>query len=169
MQGGRKEDGWSGAVQRLVLDVKEAARLSLREPANIVVKTQDQKMAVDMSRACFVDRDIELCVQGAMQPDGSMSGSYSLANVPLALANSMSSEDLPLRFKGMIEGQGDIRRDAEGNLYGNASIRSASGGMSRVLVFENEGEPAEEETLLTYRDFRIDANLSGPDARESGS
>ncbi len=39
--------------------------------------------------------------------------------------------------------------------------------MSRVLVFENEDEPAEEETLLTYRDFRIEANLSGPDARAS--
>jgi translocation and assembly module TamB len=167
VEGSRKEDGWSGAVQRLVLDVKEAARLSLREPATIVVKTQDQKMAVDVSRACFVDRDIELCLQGAMQPDGSMHGNYSLANVPLALANSLSSEDLPVRFKGMIEGQGDIRRDADGNLYGNASIRSPSGSMSRVLVFENEGEPAEEETLLSYRDFRIEANLSGPDARAS--
>jgi translocation and assembly module TamB len=167
VEGGRKEDGWSGAVQRLVLDVKEAARLSLREPANIVVKTQDQKMAVDVSRACFVDRDIELCLQGAMQPDGSAHGTYSLANVPLALANSMSSEDLPVRFKGMIEGQGDIRRDADGNLYGNATIRSPSGSMSRVLVFENQDEPAEEETLLTYRDFRIEANLSGPDARAS--
>lgn len=167
VEGGRKEDGWSGAVQRLVLDVKDAARLSLREPANIVVKMQDQKMAIDVSRSCFVDRDIELCLQAAMQPDGSLHGSYSLANVPLALANSMSSEDLPLRFKGMIAGQGDIRRDAEGNLFGNASIRSSSGSVSRVLVMQSEGEPAEEETLLTYRDFRIDANLSGPDARAS--
>lgn len=167
VQGGRREDGWSGAVQRLVLDVKDAARLSLREPANIVMKTQDQKTAVDVSRACFVDRDIELCLQGGMQPDGSMHGSYSLANVPLALANSMSSDELPLRFKGMIEGQGDIRRDADGNLFGNASIRSPSGSMSRTLVLDGESEPAEEETLLTYRDFRIEANLSGADARAS--
>jgi translocation and assembly module TamB len=102
-----------------------------------------------------------------MQPDGSMHGNYSLANVPLALANSMSTEDLPLRFKGMIQGKGDIRRDAEGNLYGTASLSSPSGGMSRVLVFEGEGEPAEEETLLSYRDFKLEANLSGPDARAS--
>ncbi|HEY0686445.1 MAG TPA: translocation/assembly module TamB domain-containing protein [Steroidobacter sp.] len=163
VQGGRQEDGWSGAVQRLVLDVKDAARLSLREPANIVVKSK----AVDVSRACFVDRDIELCMQGGMQPDGSMQGSYSLANVPLALANSMSSEDLPLRFKGLIAGRGDIRRDAEGNLFGNATVSSASGSMSRNVAVEEGEEPVEEETLLTYRDFRLEANLSGPDARAS--
>lgn len=167
VQGGRQEEGWSGAVQQLVLDVKDAARLSLREPANIVVKTQDQKMAVDVSRACFVDRDIELCMQGGMQPDGSMHGSYSLANVPLALANSLSSDDLPLQFKGMIQGQGDVRRDADGNLYGSASLSSPSGSMSRVLVFDGESEPAEEETLLSYRDFKVEATLSGPDARAS--
>jgi translocation and assembly module TamB len=167
VQGGRQENGWSGAVQKLVLDIKDAARLSLREPANINLKTQDQKTAVDMSRACFVDRDIELCLQGGMQPDGSMQGSYSLANVPLALANSMSSEDLPLRFKGMIEGQGDIRRDADGNLFGNASIHSPSGSMSRTLLVGDAAEPVEEETLLTYRDFKIEATLSGADARAS--
>ncbi len=167
VEGGRKDDGWSGAVQRLVFDVKDAARLSLREPANIVVKTQDRAMAVDVSRACFVERDIELCVQGGMQPDGSMHGNYSLANVPLALANSMSNDDLPLRFKGMVQGQGDIRRDADGNLYGNASLSSPEGGMSRVLAFDDHSEPAEEETLLTYRDFKLEANLSGSNARAS--
>lgn len=163
MQGSQQQDGWSGSVQQFALDVKDAARLRLREPANIVVKSE----AVDVSRACFVDREIELCMQGGLQPDGSMHGSYSLANVPLALANSMSSDDLPLRFKGLIEGQGDIRRDAEGNLFGNASVRSASGSMSRVLVVDEGEEPAEEEVLLTYRDFRLDANLAGPDAKAS--
>lgn len=163
VEGGQEDDGWSGVVQRLVLDVKDAARLSLREPANIVLKGK----AVDVSRACFVDRDIELCMQGGMQPDGSMQGSYSLANVPLGLANSFSSDELPLRFKGLIEGQGDIRRDAEGNLFGNASIRSPSGSMSRTLEVDEGEEPVEEETLLSYRDFRLEANLSGPDARAS--
>ena len=167
VQGGRQEDGWAGAVQKLVLDVQDAARLNLREPANIVMKTQDEKMALDVSRACFVDRDIELCLQAGMQPDGSMQGSYSLANVPLALANALSSEDLPLRFEGLIEGQGDVRRDADGNLFGTASIHSPSGSISRTLAIDGEEEPADQETLLTYRDFRIDANLSGADARAS--
>jgi translocation and assembly module TamB len=124
--------------------------------------------AVDVSRACFVDRDIELCMQGNLQPDGSMQASYSLDNVPLALANSLSDEELPLQFSGMLEGQGDIRRDAEGNLFGTASLRSPSGRMARTLAVE-EGEevPAEQEILLSYDDFRLDANLSGPDARAS--
>lgn len=161
MQGSQQKDGWSGSMQRLVLDVKNAARLSLREPANIVVKAK----AVDVSRACFVDRDIELCMQGGMQPDGSMHGSYSLANVPLALANSMSTEELPLQFSGIIEGKGDIRRDAEGKLFGSASLRSPSGKMSRTLAVDEEEQPAEQETLLSYNDFKLDANLAGEDAR----
>jgi translocation and assembly module TamB len=161
MQGSQQKDGWSGSMQRLVLEVKNAARLSLREPANIVVKAK----AVDVSRACFVDRDIELCMQGAMQPDGSMQGSYSLANVPLALANSMSTEELPLQFSGIIEGKGDIRRDAEGKLFGSASLRSPSGKMSRTLAVDEGEQPAEEEILLSYNDFKLDANLAGEDAR----
>jgi translocation and assembly module TamB len=163
LQGGRQEEGWSGSVQRLVLEVKDAARLSLREPANIVVKSN----AVDVSRACFVDRDIELCMQGGSQPDGSLQGSYSLANVPLALANSMSTEELPLQFTGILEGNGDIRRDAEGKLFGSASLRSPSGSMSRTLAEDEEAQSEERETLLSYHDFRLDANLSGPDARAS--
>jgi len=164
MQGSRQPDGWSGSMQKLVIDVKNAAKLSLRDPANIVVKAQ----AVDVSRACFVDRDIELCMQGNLQPDGSMQASYSLNNVPLALANSMSDEELPLQFSGMLEGKGDIRRDAQGNLFGNASLHSPSGRMDRTLVVEEGAEvPAEKETLLTYEDFRLDANLSGPNARAS--
>ena len=164
MQGGRQEDGWAGSMQRLVIDVKNAAHLSLREPANIVVKPK----AVDVSRACLVDRDIELCMQGNLQPDGSMQAVYSLANVPLALANSLSDKELPLQFSGMLEGKGDIRRDAQGNLFGTASLHSPSGRMDRTLaVEEGEATPAEKETLLSYEDFRLDANLSGPDARAS--
>lgn len=165
MQGGRQEDGWAGSMQRLVLEVKDAARLSLREPANIVVKPK----AVDVSRACFVDRDIELCMQGSLQPDGSMQASYSLDNVPLALANSLSDEELPLQFSGILEGNGDIRRDPEGNLFGTVSLRSPSGRMARTLAVEEgtEADPAEQEILLSYDDFRLDANLSGPDARAS--
>lgn len=162
MQGSRQQDGWAGSMQKLVIDVKNAARLSLRDPANIVVKAN----AVDVSRACFVDRDIELCMQGNLHPDGSMQASYSLDNVPLALANSLSDEELPLQFSGMIEGKGDVRRDAQGNLFGNASLRSPSGRMDRTLVVaEGEETPAEKETLLTYQDFRLDANLNGADAR----
>lgn len=171
LQGGRRDDGWTGALQRLVLEVEDVAQLSLREPANIVVKSPGGEaagaVAVDVSRACFVDRDIELCLQGGTQADGSMHGSYSLANVPLALANSLSTEALPLQFTGLIAGQGDVRRDAAGNLFGSASLRSESGGMSRTLAVDEDEEPVETEALLSYRDFKLDASLSGPDARAS--
>ena len=163
LQGARQDDGWSGSLQRLGLDVKDVARLRLREPANIVVKAQ----AVDVSRACFVDGDIELCMQGGSQADGSMQGNYSLANVPLALANAMSTDELPLQFSGMLEGSGEVRRNAEGELFGNATLRSLSGSMSRTIPGDEEEEATKGETLLSYNDFRLEANLSGGDARAS--
>ncbi len=37
LQGAQTDDGWAGSLQNLVVNVKEAARLALREPANIVL------------------------------------------------------------------------------------------------------------------------------------
>jgi translocation and assembly module TamB len=164
VQGGRTADGWSGSVQQLKIDVKDAAQLALREPARIVVA----KNAIDVSQACLADGEIELCARGNTRADGALQASYSLAGVPLALANVLAPADLPLNFAGVIEGRGEIRRTAAGELFGDARIRSPSGRVSRVLADAAAGDaPAELQTLLSYSDFNIAANLSGPDARAS--
>ncbi len=101
-------------------------------------------------------------MQGGMQPDGSGTGQLLASQCcRAALANSLASENPPLRFEACFAGQGDIRRDVDGNLFGKASISSPSGSVSRTLVVDGESQPADEETLLTYRDFKIDADLSG--------
>ncbi|MGH8174792.1 MAG: translocation/assembly module TamB domain-containing protein [Steroidobacter sp.] len=164
VRGARTSDGWSGSLNALAFDIQDAARLALREPVQIVFA----KSGLDVSRACLVDGDIELCVRGATRPDGALQASYSLAGVPLALANVFASSDLPLTFAGEIEGRGDIRRTAQGELFGDVQIRSSSGRVSRHLLETAEGGGAEEaQTLLSYSDLNIAANLSGPDARAS--
>ena len=62
----------------------------LREPANIVL----DKEAAELSQACLVDGRIELCAAGALQADGAIRASYSLANVPLALGNALATAEL---------------------------------------------------------------------------
>ena len=164
VQGGRTAEGWSGSVQQLKIDVQDAAQLALREPARIVVA----KNTIDVSKACLADGEIELCARGNTQADGALRASYSLAGVPLALANVFAPADLPLKFAGVIEGRGDIRRTAAGELFGEAEIRSPSGRVSRVLAdAAADDAPAELQTLLSYSDFNIAAKLSGPHARAS--
>jgi translocation and assembly module TamB len=162
LQGARTDDGWSGSLQHLVFNVKDAARLSLREPANIVLG----KGAAELSQACLVDGRIELCAAGALHPDGGLRASYSLANLPLALGNALATAELPIKLDGTLQGHGEIRRTAEGELFGDVLIESETGSISRQLAATPGDETQEApQKLLTYHGLRINATLSGPDAR----
>jgi translocation and assembly module TamB len=162
LQGARTDDGWSGSLQHLVFNVKDAARLSLRGPANIVLG----KNTAELSQACLVDGRIELCAAGALQPDGAIRASYSLANLPLALGNALATADLPIKLEGTLQGHGEIRRTPQGELFGDVLIESDAGSISRQIA----GAPGDEtqdapQKLLAYRALRVSATLSGPDAR----
>jgi translocation and assembly module TamB len=162
LQGARTDDGWSGSLRHLVFQVKDAARLALREPANIVLN----KEAAELSQACLVDGRIELCAAGARQADGAIRASYSLANLPLALGNAFATADLPIKLEGTLQGHGEIRRTPQGELFGDVLIESESGS-----VFRHIAAPPGDETqdapqkLLGYRGLKVAATLSGPDAR----
>ncbi|MGH6609815.1 MAG: translocation/assembly module TamB domain-containing protein, partial [Burkholderiaceae bacterium] len=163
LRGARTQDGWSGSLERLLLDVQDAARLTLREPVQIVYG----KNALDVSEACLAEGDIQLCVQGSMQPDGAMQANYSMSAVPLALGNVLAPADLPVQLAGIIEGRGNVRRTPEGTLFGEAQINSPSGRISRPPIEGAEDEDSTVETLFSYEDLRIAANLSGPQAQAS--
>ncbi|HEY7638885.1 MAG TPA: translocation/assembly module TamB domain-containing protein [Steroidobacteraceae bacterium] len=164
LQGARTDEGWSGSLQHLVVNVKDAARLSLREPANIVLNED----SAELSQACLVDNRIELCAAGARQADGAIRASYSLANVPLALGNALATSELPIQLEGTLQGHGEVRRTAQGELFGDVLIESDSGSVSRHLAAAAGDETQEApQKLLSYHGLRIAATLSGPDARGS--
>lgn len=148
---------WSGTIQRLVFEVKDAARLTLQQPVQLAYSPE----LVRMSQACFADRDIRLCLQGDRASSGVMHAIYNLQNVPLGLANTFASPTMPLKFAGTIDGNGTIESTAEGVFKGNADIRSSSGQISRQF----EGAEGADEVLLTYADFNLSAQLDGADAR----
>jgi translocation and assembly module TamB len=162
LQGARTDEGWSGTLQHLVVNVKDAARLTLREPANIVV----DKDSAELSQVCLVDGRIELCAAGARQADGAIRASYSLANVPLALGNAFATSETPISLEGTLQGHGEVRRTAQGELFGDVSIESESGGISRHIAAAPGDETQEApQKLLAYHGLRLAATLSGPDAR----
>ncbi|HKR37640.1 MAG TPA: translocation/assembly module TamB domain-containing protein [Steroidobacteraceae bacterium] len=164
LQGARTDEGWSGSLQHLVVNVKDAARLALREPANIVL----DKDSAELSQACLADGRIELCAAGARQADGAIRASYSLANVPLALGNALATSELPIKLEGTLQGHGEIRRTPQGELFGDVLIESESGSVSRQVAAAPGDETQEApQKLLAYHGLRIAATLSGPDARGS--
>ena len=159
LQGTQKDGGWSGSVDRLVFDVREAARLVLRDPVKINYAAHE----FDMSRACLADGDIELCARADMDANGAVSADYSIKGLPLALANVFAPEDLPLSISGMLEGEGNVQKTAQGEWRGTVELRSPTGRVERRL----EGEEDASETLLSYARFKAGATLSGRDARAS--
>ena len=162
LQGAQTDDGWSGSLQHLVFDVKDAARLALREPANIVLG----KSSAELSQACLVDGRIELCAAGALQPDGAIRASYSLSNLPLALGNALATADLPIQLEGTLRGYGEMRRTPQGELFGDVLIESDAGSVSRHIAAAPGDETQDApQKLITYSELRIAATLSGPDAR----
>jgi translocation and assembly module TamB len=164
LQGARTDEGWAGSLQHLVLNVKDAARLALREPANIVI----DKDSAELSQACLVDARIELCAAGARQADGAIRASYSLASVPLALGNALATSELPIQLEGTLQGHGEVRRTSQGELFGDVLIESESGSISRHIAAAPGDETQDApQKLLAYHRLRIAATLSGPDARAS--
>jgi translocation and assembly module TamB len=159
VQGARKGAGWSGSLNQLVLNAKDAARLALREPVKIDYGAGE----FGMSRACLADQTTELCARAEMKQTGVLSAEYSIKALPLSLANVLVPADLPVTITGVIEGQGNVRKTAQGEWQGNAEIRSPSGRIDQKL----EGEEGATETLFSYDQFRVAANLNGRDARAS--
>ncbi len=154
LQGARTDDGWSGSLQNLVFNVKDAARLALREPANIVLG----KNTAEVSQACLVDGRIELCAAGALQPDGAIRASYSLANLPLALGNALATAELPIKLEGTLQGHGETQAHAAGRAVRRRADRvrrgqrlsTRGGGAGR----RDAGAAAEAARLSRLQDRR---------------
>ncbi|MFL6547062.1 MAG: translocation/assembly module TamB domain-containing protein, partial [Povalibacter sp.] len=145
--------GWSGSIDSLVLDVERVARMALQEPVKIDYADQ----SVHMSQACFAGNDIHLCARADTEPSGAFQAQYSLQNLPVALANTLSAGAKPFDLSGSIDGEGRVQRDAEGHLRGQVTVSSARGGIAR------RAEPPLEtsQTLLSYADLRLNATLDG--------
>lgn len=155
IHGSQTDQQWAGVVERMVLDVKDAARLQLQQP----VQVKYAGSVASVSQACFVDGAIRLCMQGDTQASGAFNAQYLLESVPLALANLFAA-NLPVSLAGSFDGAGTLSRSAQGELAGNAQIRSPSGSISRKA----EVADAAPQVLLSYAGLNMQADLNGRDA-----
>ncbi len=156
LEGSQIETGWRGTLSDLILDVQDAARLRLQQPVEINYTAEQSSI----SQACFADGEIRLCLEGAMESDGTLRAEYSLRELPFALANAFASAESPLAFDGTLQGDGRIARNTEGQFSGTATLRSERGQIGRSVP-----DTEQPEVLLTFNDLDITAALEADRAQ----
>jgi translocation and assembly module TamB len=153
--GGLSKGAWSGELQKLKLNARDVA-LELRKPARV----EFGGGAFSIARSCFASDDSSLCVAANLAQDGSLQASYNFDRVQLALANALAPEAMPGLLRGELRGAGKVRRAADGQWFGDASVTSASA----QLVMRDD-EPGEsvlgQHTWLLYENLQLQANLEG--------
>ncbi len=152
LTGAQTEGGWSGLIEQLQFDIPQVAQLALQAPVQLVLADG----ALALQQACLAGGDIRLCAALDRQADGALQASYTLQGVPLGLANVFLPQ-LPVTASGMIEGSGDLRRTAAGELHGRASIELPAGRIASAQM--------PDDSLMDYSELRFLADLAGADAR----
>ncbi|MET0293313.1 MAG: translocation/assembly module TamB domain-containing protein [Steroidobacteraceae bacterium] len=145
---------WSGEISRLQIKATDIANLSLQQPFAL----QASATKSTLSQACLADGDIRLCAEGEMGEAGTFQARYSVQSLPLKLAQAFAT--LPVGLEGTLDGEGDVRRDAQGSMAGEARLRSGAG---RILEAVAQGEEARE--LLAWRELQVNAAMQGETAQ----
>jgi translocation and assembly module TamB len=149
LAGSAKDDGrWNGTLKSLDVDIKDAPKLALQQPSQLAWDGK-QFTATDV---CLAGEGPRLCIAGSGGADGAMAARYRIEHLPLALIMKLASPDAPLRVEGIIAGEGDIRRDANGALNGQATIRSDKG----IVAYPDNAQ----QPLIAYTGLALEAQLS---------
>jgi translocation and assembly module TamB len=148
---------WRGSVERLDVRAPPVADYSLQAPARVAYVDG----ALQLSRSCLVDGPARVCAAAATRADGSLSAEYELSRLPLALANAVLAGRLPGELGGELAGTGNVRRDADGRWFGDASLASAE---ATFALAADADTPAAGERLVLYRNLEVVANLRGASA-----
>ncbi|HET9475290.1 MAG TPA: translocation/assembly module TamB domain-containing protein, partial [Steroidobacteraceae bacterium] len=153
------QTGWRGELRSLNVDAPDIASLALREPARVVYDAG----TFSISESCFVSQDSSLCVAATLAADQSLQASYSFDRVQLGLANVLAAEAMPGQLRGEVRGAGKVRRTADGQWFGDASITSPEARL--VMLDEQPGESVlGQRTFLLYEDLDVRATLEGTTA-----
>jgi translocation and assembly module TamB len=149
LSGRAGDDGrWNGSLRTLDLAIKDAPPLTLEAPAQLA---WDGKQ-FSATETCLVGGGPRLCVAGNSGADGALAARYRIEQLPLALVARLAAPDAPFQVDGMIAGNGDIQRAANGTLGGSATLNSAQGS---IAYTDKAGQP-----LLSYSALALDAQLS---------
>ena len=146
-----RRNAWSGLLENLRLEVPQVPPLALRQPARVAVG----RGSLALDTACLEGGDIAICLAGK-QTGQQFAANYSLRSLPIGVLTALAAPQSPVLVEGLLEGNGELHRGADGTLSGQARLSSATGAFT-------QGSEA-DALRIDYRDFSLEANLS----RESG-
>lgn len=141
-------ENWSGALSQLVLALKDQPEWTLDQPAALSYAGG----AATLGELCLAAQGPRLCVSGSQAADGSAEGRYRIEHLPLSLIAALAAPDATFTLAGDINGDGSVRRSAQGALDGAAKITSAEG---RIAYPDRPDQP-----LLAYNGLAVDATFA---------
>lgn len=141
-------ENWNGALGQLTLTLKDQPQWTLEAPAALSYTAA----AATLGELCLAAQGPRLCVSGSRAADGSAEGRYRIERLPLAMIAGFAAPDATFTLTGDINGDGNVRRSAQGALDGAAKIVSAEG---RIAYPDRPDQP-----LLAYSGLALDATFA---------
>lgn len=152
LRGALKDSNWNGSLNTLTLGLKDQPEWRLEQPAALAYADG----AAKLGELCLAAQGPRLCLSGAQAADGSAEGRYRIERLPIAMIAAIASPDATFKLDGEINGDGEVRRSAQGALNGTAKIASAQG---RIAYPDRPEQP-----LLSYDGLAVDASFA-PEAQ----
>lgn len=148
LRGLLKGDDWSGTLNQLRLALRDQPEWVLEQPAALSYAAG----AAKLGELCLAAGGPRLCVSGSQNADGSAEGRYRIERLPIAMLATFASPDATFVPSGEINGDGTVRRSAQGALDGAAKITSPEG---RIAYPDRPDQP-----LLAYTGLALDATFA---------
>lgn len=147
--GGLEDSRWAGRLSSATLAPADLAQWSLAEPVSLSIDAA----GIDLDRGCWYSRRARLCGEFAGDPDR-WRARVDGERIPVGLVASLVRGDLDYEgtfgFGAELSGEG-------GTVTGDARVDLQPGRVTGTI----EEQP---ETLLAYRDSRIEATLTRANA-----
>ncbi|MDR3389489.1 MAG: translocation/assembly module TamB domain-containing protein [Rudaea sp.] len=139
---------WRGTLTALSLAPASQSAWTLGKPAPLTYAKGD----FSLGDLCLDSTDAEVCASATQAAAGNAQAKFMLRHLLLASIVRLASPDAVIKLDGIVDGNGDIARGADGALNGHATLTSASGS---IAYPDDAGQP-----LVAYQDFHIDASLA---------
>jgi autotransporter translocation and assembly factor TamB len=167
---------WAGHIDSISLDMDATGAWRLDAPVELFVSAD----SASLSTACLAQTSAELCVQGARDLSGTLTGDARMERFPLAALSATLPEGMSLA--GRLDGLAIFTLDADGTLLADGEITtegmvSATAGADNArfnfggdgLRFAVDSVGARGEGALTLRsdpeggifDLDVEAELPG--------
>ena len=146
VEGGYRDESWSGKLNNAAIDSVTFGRWNLREPASISVS----KIKADADMLCLISNGALLCFQTSWDSAAGVMGKLLVTALPLSMAKTF----LPsmVTTDGTLNADGEISYTPEGRLSGNLSLIIPSG----KLQYQADEKPVD----ISIGKSQVDIKLS---------